>query len=379
MKRWLFDQVHKRNLIYNQCWEDPSIDQQALNIGGSDRIATITSAGCNTLDYLLRGPERIDAVDVNPHQTALLELKLVALRRLEHADFFKMFGYGRLPNHRTVYRQDLREYLSRPSQAIWDRRMDYFDPKGPGLYFHGTSGLFARLMNRYLDSQKNFRTDLEDFQRTESIEEQARFYRTRIAPRLWSPLVRFLMRRPSVLSLLGVPIEQMRATQMTGASDLSTIIEGRLERMFTMVPLNQNYFWRVYFNGCYSTDCCPNYLKRTNFELLRKLNERVHLHTNTMTRFLRDTAQSFTVFVLLDHMDWLTSTPKELVEEWNCILRCAAPGARVIYRSGGTTFNHLPELARQRLSFESHLTTEELQRCDRVGTYGSFYVARVTP
>ena len=38
----------------------------------------ITSAGCNALDYVLNSPERIDCVDLNPHQTALIDLKLAA-------------------------------------------------------------------------------------------------------------------------------------------------------------------------------------------------------------------------------------------------------------------------------------------------------------
>ena len=63
VQQWLFNQIHRRNLIYNQCWEDPAVDKRALNINSSDRIVMITSAGCNALDYVLSEPERIDCVD----------------------------------------------------------------------------------------------------------------------------------------------------------------------------------------------------------------------------------------------------------------------------------------------------------------------------
>lgn len=43
----------------------------------------ITSAGCNALDYVLQEPEHDFAVDLNPAQNALLELKLAAIRGLE--------------------------------------------------------------------------------------------------------------------------------------------------------------------------------------------------------------------------------------------------------------------------------------------------------
>jgi S-adenosylmethionine-diacylglycerol 3-amino-3-carboxypropyl transferase len=97
--RWLFDQIHSRNLIYNQCWEDPELDNEVLGINPTDRIAMITSAGCNALDYLLRDPARIHCVDMNPHQNALLELKIAALQALPYEQFFEMFGTGRLKNH----------------------------------------------------------------------------------------------------------------------------------------------------------------------------------------------------------------------------------------------------------------------------------------
>ena len=27
LSRWLFDAVHRRHLVYNQCWEDPAVDR----------------------------------------------------------------------------------------------------------------------------------------------------------------------------------------------------------------------------------------------------------------------------------------------------------------------------------------------------------------
>ena len=73
-----FGALYSRSLVYNTCWEDPAVDRQALRLTPADRMLVITSAGCNVLDYALAGVERIDAVDANPRQTALLELKLAA-------------------------------------------------------------------------------------------------------------------------------------------------------------------------------------------------------------------------------------------------------------------------------------------------------------
>src|ERR1700688_3702617 len=83
--------VHRRTLIYNTCWEDPALDREALALGPADRVMVITSAGCNAMDYLLAGAGEVNAIDVNPIQNALLELKRAGVLGLDHGAFFEMF------------------------------------------------------------------------------------------------------------------------------------------------------------------------------------------------------------------------------------------------------------------------------------------------
>jgi S-adenosylmethionine-diacylglycerol 3-amino-3-carboxypropyl transferase len=90
----LFKTVHSRSLIYNTSWEDPRIDRQLLELEPQSRVVMLTSAGCNTLDYLLDSPQEIHAIDVNPRQNALLQLKLALIERGEFNDLFAMFGHG---------------------------------------------------------------------------------------------------------------------------------------------------------------------------------------------------------------------------------------------------------------------------------------------
>jgi S-adenosylmethionine-diacylglycerol 3-amino-3-carboxypropyl transferase len=375
---WLFDQIQRRNLVYNQCWEDPAIDKVAVRIEPADRIVMITSAGCNALDYLLSDPERIDCVDVNPHQTALLELKLGALRELPYWDFFEMFGTGRIAGYRRIYGRHLRNHLSASSRQIWDRRIHYFDPAGGGLYFHGTSGLFARILNWHIQRRGTLRQDLEYLQTIQHVRKQGEFYQRKIAPQLWSPFLRWILRRRITMSLLGVPNDQIQNVRGMAKSDLSTFIEERVERVFTRVPIHVNYFWRVYINGRYTPDCCPNYLKEKNFEILRARAGRIHTHTMTLADFLKFSEQEFSIYVLLDHMDWLANSGEMLQAEWQAILKTAKPGARIIYRSGGASFNHIPEFALKRIELQADLA-EALHAHDRVGTYGSFHLANVLP
>jgi hypothetical protein len=86
ISRTCFNLIHRKNLVYNQCWEDPRLDRAALELSGDDRVLVITSAGCNALDYALAGAGHVHAVDMNFRQNALLELKQSAIRNLDYGD-----------------------------------------------------------------------------------------------------------------------------------------------------------------------------------------------------------------------------------------------------------------------------------------------------
>jgi S-adenosylmethionine-diacylglycerol 3-amino-3-carboxypropyl transferase len=116
-------------------------------------------------------------------------------------------------------------------------------------------------------------------------------------------------------------------------------------------------------------------LKRENFHVLERRIRNVNTHTNTIAGFLRSSNKQFSVYVLLDHMDWMKNSPAELREEWNEILRTSRPGARIIYRSAAVSPDQIPDFAVGQLEFSPVAST--LHAFDRVGTYGSFHMATV--
>ncbi len=91
--------------------------------------------------------------------------------------------------------------------------------------------------------------------------------------------------------------------------------------------MKDNYFWRVYMNGEYSRDCCPEYLKAENFSTLKNgLVDRVSTHTDSVQGFLEKHDGTISRFILLDHMDWLSDQFFPLLEsEWQAIVDRAAP------------------------------------------------------
>lgn len=392
LKDWfsfrLFNFIHSHNLVYNTCWEDPRLDRAALRLTPADTVLVITSAGCNALDYALTGVKHVYAVDMNPRQNALLELKIAAIQRLDYEDFFGMFGQGRLAGIKGIYRDKLRRSLSPWAQSYWDRRIRFFDNKRRSFYFRGSSGSFARLINIYVDHVCRMRPQINRILHATSLEEQQRIYYDEIAERFWSRMLKFAMDRDTTLSMVGVPQAQRRQVEIQYSGGIVQFVQDCVEAVFAKLPLRDNYFWRVYLTGTYSQDCCPEYVKPDGFTQLKQgLLDRVSVHTNSVQGFLEQSDASISRFVLLDHMDWLSDRFFPLLElEWQAIIDRAAPGARAIWRSGGlrTDFLDRIHVRRQRdlcrlndlLVYDQDLANQ-LHVKDRVHTYGSFYIADI--
>lgn len=384
----VFQFVHGHNLVYNTCWEDPRLDRQALDLGPEDNLLVITSAGCNALDYALTGPNHVFAVDLNPRQNALLELKLAGIRNLDFQSFFALFGRGRLPGAADVYRQKLREQLSPFAQHYWDRRIGFFDSSRPNksFYFRGTCGAFARALNFYVDRVARIRPWVEEILEAESVERQRSIYEDHLRERFWRGPVRFAMRRDAVLSLVGVPRAQRKQVDSQYRGGIGRFVEDCVEAVFAQLPLSDNYFWRVYLTGQYSPECCPQYLKEHNFLQLKSgLVDRISVHTDSVQGFLEQHEGTISRFVLLDHMDWLAHEYYPLLEaEWQAIVDRAAPNARLIWRSGGLRTDFVDDVRvtlRGRtcrvgdlLAYHRELAQHLHQQC-RVHTYGSFTIA----
>lgn len=385
--RQLFSQMHSRNLVYNTCWEDPRCDRTALEIKPEHDIMMITSAGCNALDYMLDEPHHIYCIDLNFRQNALLDLKKSAICNLDYEHFFKMFGEGHFADARSIYRQKLRRDLPEMSQHFWDRKIHYFT-RGRSFYFKGTTGRFARLANLYISFRKA-RKNIERIFETESEEERRYAYDKHIRNLIWTNLVRRLMGFDGTLSLLGVPRPQRQQIEQTYSGGVAKFAEDCLEDVFTKVPPQDNYFWWLYLFGYYTPERCPEYLREENFTRLQGLVDRISTHTISILDFLRNHDKPIHRFVLLDHMDWLATYGRLILEaEWQAIAEKATDNTRILWRSAATevdyvdpievTVNGQTSRVGDLLHYHKDLATS-LHDLDRVHTYGSFYIADWQP
>ncbi len=375
----LFRKIHGQNLVYNTCWEDPRCDRALLQLNANSRVVMLTSAGCNALDYLLDDPQEIHCVDLNPRQNALLQLKTALFEYGDHPTLFQFFGDGAAAEAADIYENKLRTRLSDDyAKTYWDRNLPYFSGQGlrRSFYWHGSSGSVAWLIRQWLRTQPGLERLIGLLLTSESLVEQA-FWYEQLEPRFLNRFMKWALQQHFIQSMLGVPKSQQHLAAGRFPDGMAGYIRHCLRQVFLDLSVRDNYFWKLYFYGHYTPDCCPNYLRPEYFTTLQARVGRIKTCPVSLNEFLVENPGQYTHFVLLDHQDWLAAHLRSaLEEEWRLILDNAAPGARVLFRSAAFEPDFLPGFVMERVTFNRDAAAREHAR-DRVGTYASTWIGEV--
>lgn len=374
-----FRRVHGGNLVYNACWEDPRLDRELMGLDRESRVVMITSAGCNALDYLLDDPAEIHAVDMNPRQNALLQLKSALIERDRFEDLFSVFGEGSHEDFKRL-RKNLADLLPPYANRYWKEKHYYFKRSSlnPSFYYRGTAGQMAWIARQsFLGGRGVIRDCATALLEARSLEEQRELYEN-VRPILWTKLVTWLLRQPVAMAMLGVPRAQVRLIESNFDGGVPGFLEAKLEHILTEIPFWENYFWQVYLRGRYTRECCPNYLREEHQAVLRGRVGRIKTHSTTIANFLREHPAAYSHYVLLDHQDWMAAhRPEALDEEWRLILENSRPGTAILMRSASPSIDFIPAFARERLALADEARIETNHSRDRVGTYGCMLFAHV--
>lgn len=372
--------------VYNQIWEDPRVDLEALQIDSDSRILTISSGGCNALNYLVADPESVTAVDLNRYHIYLLELKLAALRSLPyHEEFFGFFGLGKHPSNLENYERFISPGLDDDARSFWEssgplgsvlrrKRIDYFETGG--LYDHSRNGYFLRFFHRFAHIV-GLRP--EELLLANSSEEQKVAFDRNIAPFFDSIFIRTLGRLPVTTFGLGIPPQQLEELkQDIGSDSLVDVYRERTRRLACDFPINENYFAWQAFARKYDTDerrAIPEYLKAENFDVLKANVHRVRPVVGSVTDQIRSQSRgTFNRFVFLDAQDWMNASA--MTDLWQQVAEKGEPGSRIIFRTAGETSplgKNLPAELLSRFTYHDD-RSKQLSAQDRVSIYGGFHL-----
>ncbi|KAJ4296978.1 hypothetical protein N0V88_003894 [Collariella sp. IMI 366227] len=313
--------------IYAFTWEDSRVDRDLLKLGPDDVVLAITSAGDNILSYAMQSPARIHAIDLNPSQNHLLELKVAAYTALPYEDFWKLFGEGKHPDFRSLLLCKLSPHLSSRAFQYWVTNSHIFtSPRGRGLYDTGGSKHAIRAF-RWISYLFSCRAAVQELLTSPNLTSQRSIWHSKIRPALLSPLVSNLVINSETFlwAALGVPKNQLAMIEADHAAYTSTSTKptralavwhymvNTLDPVLEQTHIaTDNPYYRVCAAGSFSPECHPAYLSRETYALLSRPGalDGLRIHTDEIDEVVaRFAPGSLTVAVVMDSMDWFDPPP----------------------------------------------------------------------
>jgi len=276
---------------------------------------------------------------------------------------FDIFAKNRVQLLKAQYESDIRPLLTARSRQFWDSHIKSLK----NIMYSGTSGVLAYIVCRILFGLIGL-----GWVRTTVVERQSvDDFNAAVKKNGWKlnffcNVIDYLISSAGFAMLAGVPSRQLELG-LHRSDNFQTVFK----RICSTDLVHDNYFYYGYIAGEYSQLCCPRYLKKENFNALRKsLNEgKLTLFEGTLVDCLKaDEKTKYTVASLLDHMDWMP--PSMINEELSWLQKRMDPkGLTCFWRSYSENVHSAP------LKWLN--PTQVPDEGDRVAMYWSTWVAKM--
>lgn len=344
--------ILKKDYIYPLSWEDATVDREVLEINENDTLICITTGGDNILNYLIDNPKKIITCDFNKHQNFLLEMKMSAMKNLNHDEYYEMF-FNKNVNVWMNYKNDLlNELKSEECKEFWDVNGDNIFKD---FIFSGSCKYIKFLLNIFPEEMRSFfRNNYDD------IYDQLRDY-NKIRPTVifYSKICDFFLFQLNFIELLGVPQEQCNTNMQNKCIDF-------IDYICTKTLIKYNYFYKAYANSRLEKYNLPTYCKQENYYNVRDQLNKIEIYTDSLENVLKVVDNdTITKGSLLDHMDWMNDI--QISNELHQLSRVVKENHKIIYRSFS---NFIPKNALYKVTtWTDYVHSSTLKNVDRLGTY----------
>jgi S-adenosylmethionine-diacylglycerol 3-amino-3-carboxypropyl transferase len=289
----------------------------------------VASGGDNTFSLLARRPASVLAVDVNPAQLALVELKAAAFATLPHADLVRFLGAACPPRRSDplgpwrlgIYATALRPRLGARARSLWDARPRQL---ATGVVHSGRLEGYFQLFRRVVLPLAHRRATVDALLFPKSPAERERFYDEVWDTRRWRLLVRLFFGREAMGRLGRDPACFRHVDRPVGPAILA-----RARRALSARPTHANPYLRYILTGSFGP-LLPDYLRPEHHEPIRDGLSRVSLHEGSLEGVLPGlAASSLDAFNLSDVGEYVSPFAfHALLRE---VRRTAAHGARITW------------------------------------------------
>lgn len=325
MKSVQKDQIELYKLIFTQNWEDPESDRKALRISHGDSMMTITSGGCNSLEFLCYDPEIIYAVDINPSQSFLLEIKIAAMKTLNYDQFIGFLGLLPSDNRIEQY-QNIRNFLSEDAAQFWDHQLTIIEK---GFLIRGRYENFVKYVGKLIQFIQG-RKRVRGLFTNETLDRQKEFYDT-----FWDTkrtrLIFNLFFNKHILARKGLKADYFHFDD--GSASFAESFFKKFSHAARDIPVDGNYFLQLYLMGKYrSLQEAPRYLQKEHYEMIKSRVSRIRIVTDDAKKWLMSMPDfSINCFSLSNICELMSLEDSRIL--FNEVFRSSSNGGRICFRN----------------------------------------------
>jgi S-adenosylmethionine-diacylglycerol 3-amino-3-carboxypropyl transferase len=250
---------------YANCWEDADILLEGLSPAPGRKLLSIASAGDNSFSLLITNPELMVAVDVNKIQLYLVELKKVAIKKMDREDVLKFLGFRHCGNRGNMF-DAIKDELSVAARIYWEKNSHLI---ANGVIYEGKFENYFKTFSGKILPWIHSKKTIEELFRIKTGEEQERFYHEKWNTRRWRLLFKLFFSK-YIMGKFGRDPEFLKEVKV----DVSKYIFEKAGKNLQKKAAQQNFF--LYFNltGTFG-NFLPHYLREENFETIKSNIDRL--------------------------------------------------------------------------------------------------------
>lgn len=366
MKKGLTMSKVFEDILYAQCWEDPQMDRAAFALGPEDAVFSITSGGCNVLSFLIDDPRKVIALDVNPCQNYLLDLKMAAFRMLDYDQLLEFVGVRKASSRALLYRQ-IRPALRVASRSYWDCQEEKIRR---GIIHCGRYESYMRLVGKTVERLVG-RKAIAGIFGADSPRSRAEIFHRHWDNRRWRLLTRVLLSRTTMAFLFDDAFFRYLDESFSFGRHFADIAERAL---IDLTPGESPFLSYILLGHYFNEEALPQYLRREHFGVIRDRVDRIVMVCEDCGSFFSRLAESsISRFNFSNIFEWMSGEAfEDLLRQ---TYRVATEGAVLTYRNL-LVFRERPSS----LSSSFQPLREEaarLHKCDLSFVYSRYVVEKV--
>jgi S-adenosylmethionine-diacylglycerol 3-amino-3-carboxypropyl transferase len=258
-------QIDNSYLRYANCWEDADILIEGLDLQKGDSILSIGSGGDNSFSLLINNPEIIVAVDINPNQLKLIELKKAAYKVFNHQEFISFLGFVEVNNRIELYAK-VKPFLNKEDQEYWQERIVEIEE---GIIHQGKFEKYFKTFRDKVLSKVHSNKKVDQLFEKKTPKRQEIFFYNKWNTWRWRLLFKVFFskyvmgkfgRDPKFLKQVAVPV--------------SSFILDKAATHLGSTYSQSNYFLEYILTGKFSINL-PHYVRKENFDSIKNNIEKL--------------------------------------------------------------------------------------------------------